>query len=377
MTINFDNAATTSLHPEVIAAMSNAMAMYGNPSSVHALGRKTKASIESERRKIAQFIGCTPGEIVFTSGGTESDNTAILGTIWGHNIRSVISSKLEHPAVLEAIKSAQDLFNVQAHWVRFSDQGEVDLVHLEELLQKNPKSLVSLMHINNEIGNILDINEVGKVCQKYEAIFHTDAVQSLGNQCLNLSELPVDLVSGSAHKIHGPKGMGFLYVRKGIKIHPWMMGGKQEREHRGGTENFLGIIGLGKAVETLQRDFEAKQKHLKNLKSYFIEQLKQVFPNMKLNGKSGDLENSSHAIVNVGFPDFASQKDLLLFQLDLKGIMVSGGSACSSGSVSGSHVLSAMGVQETSVRFSFGMDNTIEEIDNVIAQLRQIKSGQK
>ncbi len=366
-----DNAATTALDDRVKSAMVEAMGAYGNPSSLHSLGRKSKAIIEASRSTISTLFNCLPGEITFTSGGTESDNLAILGTVETGNIQTLISSELEHPAIIESISKAQRLFNVKVLWVNLLSDGAIDLAHLERLLAENKNTLVSLMHINNEIGNVLDIEKVGSLCHSYNAIFHTDTVQSVGHISLDLSNLPVDLISVSAHKIHGPKGIGFLYHKKGIKITAQFNGGKQEREIRGGTENILGIVGLVRALQISFDEFDTINALLQDLKSYFIAEISREFPPIRFNGKSGDLDNSSNTIVNVNFPS-QENNELLLFQFDLNGILVSGGSACSSGSFTGSHVLKKLGVTGASVRFSFSKFNTKEEIDRVVEVLNNI-----
>lgn len=366
--VYFDNAATTPLDKEVLAAMQNAMLVYGNPSSLHASGRKAKALIESERRKIAKFLNCSSSEIVFTSGGTEADNLAILGVLEANEIQTIISSPLEHPAVLESIKYAQSNFGTNVHWVRVLENGVIDLENLETLLAGHRNSLVSLMHVNNEIGNISDVEKVGRLCKEYDSFFHSDAVQSLGHLPIDLSTLQMDLLSGSSHKIHGPKGIGFLFIRKGIKMHPRILGGKQEREARGGTENTIGIAGLGKAVEVLSGTFKETNLYLAELKQYFISEIKNRIPSATFNGQSESITHSSTGIVSVNFTGLESN-ELLLFQLDLNGVMVSGGSACSSGSVQGSHVLKKLGVEGASLRFSFSKFNTKEEIDRVIDSL--------
>jgi cysteine desulfurase len=364
-TIYFDNAATTPIDPEVKGAMISAMDDFGNPSSVHALGRKSKSIIEAARKLICTELNCHPGEITFTSGGTEADNLAILGVMESGKIQHIISSKIEHPAVLESIKKAESQFEAKVHWVNFSDKGEIDLNHLESLLFEKSQALVSLMHVNNEIGSVLDVNRVGALCKEYNAIFHTDTVQSVGHFKFDLSEQPIDLLTGSAHKLNGPKGVGFLYHRKGVSIAPQTYGGKQERELRTGTENVVGIAGLGKSIELVYSNFDTINAHLTSLKTYLISELKKVQPNVVFNGNSGNIENSQNGIVNIHFPHLA-QNDMLLFQLDLKGILVSGGSACNSGSVSGSPVLGQLGIEGANLRVSFGRSNTKEEIDRFI-----------
>lgn len=371
--IYFDNAATTALEPRVKTAIIEAMDLDGNPSSSHSVGRKSKAKIESCRTKVAQLFGCQPGEIIYTSGGTEADNLAVLGAVEHNGIQTIISSKIEHPAILDSIKKAQKLYGVEVKWVSHQENGEVDYDHLESLLQSSPKALVTLMHVNNEIGNILDVQRVGELCEKNEALFHSDMVQSIGHFPINLSELPVDMASCSAHKIHGPKGNGFLYKRKGVNLTPQSNGGKQERELRGGTENLIGIIGFSKALEIAIEEEQSINARIIELKQYFIETLKTRIPGVKFNGNSGDLKKSVNSVVSVNFPD-ESSKDMVLFQLDLKGISVSGGSACSSGAVGGSHVLNEIGVTGSSIRFSFNKHNTEQEIDFVVETLQELLS---
>ena len=369
--VYFDNAATTALESRVKSAMVEAMDAYGNPSSLHALGRKSKAIIELSRTNISKLFNCFPGEITFTSGGTESDNLAILGTVEAGGVQTIISSKLEHPAIVDSISKAQKLYNVKVLWVNLLADGVIDLVHLESLLSENKNALVTLMHINNEIGNVLDIQKVGELCHSYKAIFHTDTVQSAGHVPLDLKSLPVDLISVSAHKIHGPKGSGFLYHRKGINISAQSNGGSQERAVRGGTENILGIVGLAKALEISFIEFDSINATLLELKTYFIAQITEKLPQIGFNGRSGEANNSANNIVNVNFPN-QENNELVLFQFDLNGISVSGGSACSSGSFSGSHVLNEIGVKGASVRFSFSKFNTKKEIDTVVEMLKDI-----
>lgn len=363
--IYFDNAATTALDEEVKASMIQAMDVFGNPSSVHALGRKTKGLLEGERRKIADLFKCEPKEIVFTSGGTEADNLAILGVAGSGKIKTIISSKIEHPAVISSIEKAKKLYGVDVKWVNLLAHGEIDFDDLKNKLEESEDALVSLMHVNNELGNILDLERAVNLCKEHHALLHTDTVQSVGHLDLDLSQLKVDLMTCSGHKIHGPKGTGFLFVRSGTPIQAMMNGGKQEREVRGGTENFIGIMGFAKALELTFQDFKERNAYVLELKHYFKEQLEQRIPGVKFNGLSGDLDRSVNSVLNVNFPD-QKQNEMLLFQLDLKGIMVSGGSACGSGSVGGSPVLNQIGVTGASARFSFSKHNTKEEIDTAI-----------
>lgn len=369
--IYFDNAATTKLDQSVKDVMINAMEVYGNASSVHSLGRKSKVIIETTRANISKYINCHPSEITFTSGGTESDNLAISGVVEANDIKTIISSKLEHPAVIETILKSEKRYETKVLWVNHLDTGMVDLAHLQELLSVSSNALVSLMHINNEIGTVLDIEKVGKLCKDSGAIFHSDTVQSIGHIPIDLTKLPVDLLTCSAHKLHGPKGIGFLYHRKGIKITSQLVGGKQERESRGGTENIIGIAGLGEALSVSFSDFTEINGTISRLKAYFIKKMKGEFGNIRFNGLCDDSSQSINTIVNVNFPNLSSN-EMLLFQLDLKGIMVSGGSACSSGSLTGSKVLNELGVEGASVRFSFSKNNTESEIDSVIKILKEI-----
>lgn len=369
--IYFDNAATTKLDQNVKDVMIDAMEVFGNASSVHSMGRKSKVIIESTRANVAKYFNCLPSEITFTSGGTESDNLAILGFVEANGIKTIISSKLEHPAVIEAILRCEKRYETEVLWVNHFDTGMVDLAHLKELLSSSPKSLVSLMHVNNEIGTVLDMEEIGLLCTGTGAFFHSDTVQSIGHLSIDLAKLPVDLMTGSAHKLHGPKGVGFLYHRKGIKITPQHVGGNQERESRGGTENIIGIAGLGEALRISFLEFNLINETISKLKAYFIEKMKTEFENIRFNGMCENNSQSINTMVNVNFPNLSSN-EMLLFQLDLKGIMVSGGSACSSGSLTGSKVLNELGVEGASVRFSFSKNNTEQEIDSVIKTLKEI-----
>ncbi len=367
--IYFDNAATTAIGTRVKSVMVEAMELDGNPSSSHALGRKSKAALESARSSVAKLLGCQPGEIIFTSGGTEADNLAILGVVETGKVTAIISSPIEHPAILDSIKKAERLYGVEVYWVKHLPNGDVNLIHLEELLNSHPNSLVSLMQVNNEIGNILDVKTVGSLCQTYDAIFHSDMVQSFGHFPIDLSQLPVDLASCSSHKIHGPKGVGFLYRKKGVSLTTQSNGGKQEREARGGTENLIGILGFSKALEIAVTEMDEINSEIGELKKYFIQKMEANFDNVSFNGASGDLDGSVNSVVNVNFS--GANNDMVLFQLDLKGIYVSGGSACSSGAISGSHVLNELGVEGASIRFSFCKENTKEEIDTVISVLME------
>lgn len=371
MQVYLDNAATTPLTKEVMDAMTEAMLNFGNPSSLHAAGRKSKSTLEAVRRNIAKYLNCTPAEIFFTSGGTEGDNLAILGTVSANSIQTIITSKIEHSAIIDSVAQASQMYDVDVKWVNLLESGDIDLNHLKELLEQNPKSLVSLMHVNNEIGNVLKIQEVAEMCKVHGAIFHSDTVQSMGHIPIDLNAVPVDIITGSAHKIHGPKGAGFLFVRKGLKMNALVHGGKQERELRGGTENIVGIAGLGKAMSEMFENFEDANGQILKMKSHFIHAVTQQIPGIQFNGHSGDINNSVNTVVSIYLPDH-SKNDMMLFQLDLKGVMVSGGSACSSGSLKGSRVLTALNQNAPSLRFSFSKETTTEEVDYAVKQLVDI-----
>lgn len=340
MNIYLDNAATTPLAPEVIAAMQEALVFYGNPSSTHAVGRKAKLLVEQVRKQIADELGATPSEIVFTSGGSEADNWALMAAVRDLGVQHIITSAIEHHAVLHTAEFLRDVAGVTLHFVKLLPGGVIDLEDLEQLLQANPKSLVSLMHANNEIGNLLDLNTVAQLCKQYGSYFHSDTVQTIGHYRIDVRETPVDFLAAAAHKFHGPKGIGFAYVRSGLKIKPLIHGGAQERGMRGGTENLIGIAGLGKAFELAYRDLATDTRHIQTLKNTLIAGLQKDLPQVQYNGQSGTPE-SLYTVLNLAIPH-TDQTDMLLFSLDLKGIAVSGGSACQSGSQQGSHVIRAL-----------------------------------
>jgi cysteine desulfurase len=371
MNVYLDNAATTALDPEVFEAMRPYLIEnFGNPSSTHAHGRRVKSGIESARKKVAELLNTTPGEIIFTSGGTEADNAIICSAVKTFGIKHIISSPIEHHAVLHTIESNAHEGKVQLHWVELDEKGHVNLNHLESLLKQHPAALVTLMHANNEIGNLLDIEEVGEMCETHGAYFHSDTVQTIGHYRHDLKKLKVCGLSAGAHKFHGPKGAGFMYIRKDKKISPFMHGGAQERNMRGGTENVYGIIGLAKALEIAYRDMDEHERYIKGLKARMIESLRENIPCVSFNGDSADLNKSLYTVLNVCLPE-SDDKDMLLFNLDLAGISASGGSACSSGAAKGSHVLEALGVNpnRASIRFSFSKFNTEPEIDFAVSKL--------
>jgi cysteine desulfurase len=373
MKVYLDNAATTRLDEEVLKAMMPFMLEeFGNPSSIHFYGRKTRSAIENARKTVAKLLNVTPAEIFFTSGGTEADNTAICQCIDTFGIKHVISSEIEHHAVEHTIKVLEKSGKIKASWVRIDNKGNVDLAHLEELLKNNPNSLVSLMHANNEIGTLLPIKEVGELCEKYKAIFHSDTVQTMGHYKMDLKEIKVHFITCAAHKFHGPKGVGFLYINHNHKINPFIHGGAQERNMRGGTENVAGIVGLAKALEICNNEMEAHQKHIMGLKDYMRETLIKKVPGVEFNGETAH-DKSLYTVLNVRFPGHPDA-EMVLFNLDIMGIAASGGSACSSGSNQGSHVLRGLGIDMSrpSVRFSFSKYTTKEEIDFAVAKLTEI-----
>lgn len=372
MRIYFDNAATTAIDPEIIDAITEVMKnSYGNPSSIHSHGREVRTLIEKARKTIANLLHVSPAEIFFTSGGTEADNMAIRCGITDYNITHAISSPLEHHAVLHCLEELEKTGQIKLTMLDVDKKGNVDLNQLEELLKDYPKTFVSLMHANNEIGTLLDIERVSVLCQKYNALFHCDTVQTMGHYTHDLSEVHIDFIACAAHKIHGPKGVGFLYINHNVKIKPLLYGGAQERNMRGGTENIYGIVGLAKALEMAYEGMDAHRSHIQSLKTYMMEQLDEHIPGCHINGES-DSEKSLYTVLNVCFPE-NDLGDMLLFNLDIAGISASGGSACSSGSSIGSHVLSAIQAEagRPSIRFSFSKYNTKEEVDFVVAKLKE------
>lgn len=374
MHIYLDNAATTPLDPEVFEAMKPFMLEdFGNPSSTHAHGRKVRAAIESARKKVAELLNCSPGEIIFTSGGTEADNAILVCAAETYNIKHIISSPIEHHAVTHTLENLTDHGKAGLHMVKLDEKGHVDLNDLEALLKKFPNAMVSLMHANNEIGNLLDINRVGELCEAHGAFLHSDTVQTVGHYRHDMRSLKVCGMTAGAHKFHGPKGAGFMYIRKDKKIHSFIHGGAQERNMRGGTENVYGIIGLAKALEIAYREMDEHVRHITALKSRMIEKLKENIPGVMFNGDSANLERSLYTVLNVSLPE-ADDSSMLLFNLDLKGISASGGSACSSGATQGSHVLAALYPQSkrAAVRFSFSKYNTTEEIDFAVHELAEL-----
>jgi cysteine desulfurase len=373
MRIYLDNAATTRLDPEVFEAMKPFMLEdFGNPSSTHSHGRKVRASIESCRKKIAELLNATPGEIIFTSGGTEADNAILRSAVSTYGIKNIISSPIEHHAVTHTVEHLHKE-GVKVHMVNLDDKGHVDLSHLESLMTEHKNALVSLMHANNEIGNILDLQRAGELCSEHKAFFHSDTVQTVGHYRHDTKKLQVCGMTAAAHKFHGPKGVGFMYIRKDKKIHSFIYGGAQERNMRGGTENVYGIIGLAKALEIAYRDMDDHTRYIQGLKNRMIGKLREQIPGIAFNGDSANAEKSLYTVLNVSLPE-SDENEMLLFNLDLQGISASGGSACSSGATSGSHVLGTLypGSKRGAVRFSFSKYNTPEEIDHTVEKLAEI-----
>jgi cysteine desulfurase len=374
--IYLDNAATTPIDPEVWKEMQPYFEQFtANPSSIHSHGRQAKVIVEKARKTIATLLNASPSEIFFTSGGTEADNTVIQSCVLYGGIKTIITSPLEHHAVLHTAEAWEKLGMVDLKMVKVDADGVIDLADLERLLSASPNALVSLMQGNNEIGNLLDLHAVGNLCEKYGALFHSDTVQTMGHFVHNVQELPVHFLVGAGHKFHGPKGIGFLYAKSGTKFSPLMHGGAQERNQRGGTENVYGMVGIAKALSLAYQEMAAHETHIKDLKTYFIQGLQDNFPGIEFNGLSADLEKSLYTVINVRFPQI-QDGDMLLFKLDIEKISASGGSACSSGTSVGSHVLTALNpnAEGAAVRFSFSKNNTKAEIDRVIEVLRKIIS---
>ncbi|HYG51964.1 MAG TPA: cysteine desulfurase family protein [Flavobacteriales bacterium] len=370
--VYLDNAATTELDPNVLEAMIQIMREdFGNPSSTHSFGRKTKGAIETSRKKIASLINAKSSEIIFTSGGTEADNLAIASAVLDLGVKHIISSCIEHHAVGHTIENMCAKTNVNHSMVNLTANGHVDMSHLEELLSKNPNSLVSLMHANNEIGNLLDLDKTGELCAKYNAFFHSDTVQTMGHYALDVQRSKINFLTCGAHKFHGPKGVGFLFKSEKLKINPLIHGGAQERNLRGGTENLYGIVGMARALEIACAEMADHAAHISGLKTYMINSLKRDIPGVEFNGDYNG--QSLYTVLNVSFPPNANN-DMLLFKLDINGIAASGGSACSSGSNKGSHVLEALRVDpnRVNIRFSFSKYTQKDDIDYAVEKLCEI-----
>lgn len=373
--IYLDNAATTKIDDEVLITMHSAMQEnFGNPSSTHQFGRKAKSVVETARKNIANHFNVSASEIVFTCGGTEADNLILNNAVLNLGVQRIITSKIEHHAVLHACVHLKETQNITLDYVNIDEFGTINLNHLKELLSNTEnKTLVSLMFINNEIGNILQVDEICKICKKFNTLFHSDTVQAIGHYPINLQKTPIDFIVASAHKFHGPKGVGFAYFKKGFGILPMFFGGDQERGARSSTENVHSILGMEKALSIAYLNLEEDKNHIENIKSYFISELKNISKDIQFNGLSSNLEKSSYTIVNVRFP---FENSMFLFSLDMAGIAISGGSACQSGSNQGSHVLAEIlednEVNKTSVRFSFSKYTTKEEINITLQKIKAL-----
>lgn len=375
MNIYLDNAATTPIDPIVVEAMIPVLSdTFGNPSSIHNHGRIARSVIEQSRKAVAAHFNASPSEFFFTSGGTEADNMVLRCAVEDLGVKHIITSPIEHHAVLHTAEELEKNFGIKLSFVKIDNRGKVDLNHLEELIQQQETTLVSLMHANNEIATLLPLKEVGEICKKHKAYFHSDTVQTMGHYSFDFQELHLHFATCAAHKFHGPKGIGFIYINSDIKINPLITGGAQERNMRAGTENIYGIVGLTKALELAYHNLKGHQNHIQGIKSYMIKRLKEEIPNVEFNGDS-ESEDSLYTVLNVCFPH-SEMDEMFLYNLDIEGVSASGGSACSSGSNVGSHVLQAIGASESlpSIRFSFGRFNNLGEIDQCIEILKRIYS---
>ena len=368
--IYFDNAATTPLAPEVLETMMPYLTeKFGNPSSIYSYGRETRLAIEQARKSVAKNLGAKPAEIFFTSGGTESSNTVLHAAIFDLGCKHIISSPIEHHATLHTVTHLAKLHNLNLSFVKILPTGHIDMADLANLLAaSNEKTIVSIMHANNEIGNMIDIEAVGQLCRQHQAYFHSDTVQTVGHFPFELSKLPVDFITGAGHKFHGPKGVGILYINENIKISPLVHGGSQERNMRAGTENLYGIVGFAKALELATEKYQEDSSYIQSLKQYMHDQLIEKVPGVSFNGDP--FGASLYTLLSVNFPK-NDKTEMILFNLDMHHICASGGSACSSGAQQGSHVIGALnkGSEIVTIRFSFSKQNTKEEIDQVVAAL--------
>jgi cysteine desulfurase len=371
--IYFDNAATTPLDPEVLETMMPYLTeKFGNPSSIYSYGRESRMAIEQARKTVARILNAHPAEIFFTSGGTESSNAAIRASVQDLGCKHIISSPIEHHATLHTVTYYKERGEATLHFLKVLPDGHVDLQQLEEMLSRiKEKVLVSLMHANNETGNLLDIERVSELCKKYQAIFHSDTVQTLGHYSIDLSKLNIHFITGAAHKFHGPKGVGILYINELLKVKPNIHGGSQERNMRAGTENVYGIVGFSKALELATVRIQEESKQINELRVYMAEQLKKQIPEVSFNGDA--FGRSLYTVLSVSFPK-SEKSEMLLFNLDINHICASGGSACTSGAQQGSHVMQAIypGSERTTVRFSFSRFNTKNEVDEVVFRLKTL-----
>lgn len=373
--IYFDHAATTSMRPESIEVMVDLMKdNFGNPSSTHATGRKAKALLESSRKKIAKLLEVKSREIVFTSGGTEADNLILIGAVKDLGVKRIITSKIEHHAVLNCVEELKASHPVEVVYVNLDSKGLIDYKHLEHLLVETERpTLVSLMHINNEVGHINQLQTIGELCQKHQALFHSDTVQSIGFYPLDLAHIPIDFLTASAHKFNGPKGVGFAIIKSKHAIRPLVFGGSQERGRRAGTENVYSVGAMETALSLAYQHMDQERAHVLMLKQHCKAQLEKTFKDVRFNGVSGDFDLSSHKIINFSIPHPKFESDILILQLDLHGIACSKGSACQSGAQEGSFVLNEIyGGEQHGLRLSFSSTNTVAEIDYFIEKLKEI-----
>ena len=376
MRVYLDNAATTQIAPEVIDYMAELMKSdYSNPSSIHHGGRKSRIIVENARKTVSNYLNTSPGNIFFTSGGTEADNMAIKRGILDNNISYAITSSISHKAVIYPLEELSDKKKIVLNYIKLDNNGKIDLIHLEDLLKNNSRTFVSIMHANNEIGTIQPIIEIGDLCKKYNAIFHCDTVQTMAHYPIDLQKINVDFITGSAHKFHGPKGVGFIYISDNIDIAPFISGGSQERNMRAGTENVHAIAGLAKAMQLSYENMDNDKEYISKIKKYMIDQLMLNINDVQFIANCTDFDSSLFKILSVSFPKI-SESEMLLFNLDIKGISCSGGSACSAGNMSGSHVLDVVCKDDnrTGVRFSFSRYNTKEEIDYTVEKIKEIFS---
>ena len=371
--VYLDNAATTPLAPEVIRAMSEAMeSTFGNPSASHGIGRKARALVETSRRDIAKIINAKPKEIVFTSGGTEADNLAIRCAVRDLGVKHIITSRIEHKAVLLTCQELEKKGLCRIHYVELDEVGRPEITHVNELASEHPGSLITLMHANNEIGTRIDLELIGRVARENDCFFHSDTVQTMGHFAIDAEACQADFLTCSAHKLNGPKGIGFLYINSRNKIRPIITGGGQESNMRAGTENVVGIVGLATALRLASDHMEADHRHITDLKSYMADELIRHIPGIVFNGDISD-SGSLYTVLSASLPP-TNFNDLLLFKLDMEGVCVSGGSACNSGADKGSHVLEALGhpTDRQAIRFSFGRQNTRDDIDFAVSKIQVV-----
>ncbi len=371
--IYFDNAATTPLDPEVMEIMVRAyQELHGNPSSIHEEGRRARAAIEQARKEIAVSLNSSIGEIFFTSGGTEANNMSLKCAVRDLGVQRIISARTEHHCVLHSLDALRRDQGTETVFVRQTQDGRLELEHLESLLASGgPKTLVSLMHANNEVGTLANLQEIGTLCRRFGAYFHTDTVQTLGYYPINLKELPIDFLAGSAHKFHGPKGVGFIYINQQNALRPFLDGGSQERNMRGGTENIAGILGMAAALSKANGEIDSRRAKIREVRDYLAQRLEEAIPDIEWNGDP--FGQGHYKLLSVGFPP-GPKTELLLLNLDIAGIAVSGGSACSSGADAGSHVMDALKKDSPrkTIRFSFSHHNTLQEVDYLMEQLKKI-----